>query len=100
MDGGSQTEGRVEVYYNGLWGTVCDDGWDIVNAGVVCRELGYPGASSAVTNAHFGQGNGPIWLDDVICMENDTLLSECSHNGVGIHDCAHHNDVGVICQRE
>ena len=94
------SEGRVEVYYNGTWGTVCDDGWDIVDAGVVCRELGFPGVYSAANSAFFGQGKGVIWLDDVSCSVKDTRLHSCSHKGWGVHNCGHHEDAGVVCQSE
>jgi hypothetical protein len=43
MDGKSANEGRLEVFYNGEWGTVCDDGWDSDDTKVVCRSLGYTG---------------------------------------------------------
>ena len=92
--------GRVEVYYNNTWGTVCDDGWSLNDAAVVCRELGFPGAISASCCAAFGQGTGTIWLDDVGCTGSETSLSSCSHPGWGIHNCGHSEDTGVYCQCE
>ena len=59
----------MEVLYNGEWGTVCDDYWNLTDAGVVCRQLGYHAADLAYQTAHFGAGTGPIWLDDVRCRE-------------------------------
>jgi len=114
-NGGTQFEGRVEVYYNGEWGTVCDDNWDIVDAkcvtidsvlfvltlvhSVVCQELGYGGAIRAYTDSFFGSGSSsmPIWLDEVRCTTRDRNLSECGHAGWGITDCFHSEDAGVAC---
>jgi len=56
VGGNVDSEGRVEVYYNDQWGTVCDDDWDLVDATVVCRQLGYTGAIGATTNSFFGRG--------------------------------------------
>jgi len=50
------------VYHNGVWGTICDDGWDIEDAQVVCRELGYGKAIAARDRAYYGRGSGLIWL--------------------------------------
>ena len=86
------------MYYRGTWGTVCDDIWDITHATVVCRELGYPGAINAYPRAHFGQGTGTIWLDDVSCTGSETRLRYCSHIGWGSHNCGHGEDAGVRCQ--
>ena len=60
MNGSSPLEGRVEVLVNGTWGTVCDDYWDIRDAEVVCRQLGFARAVRAERLARFGSGVGEI----------------------------------------
>jgi len=47
MGGRNSSEGRVEIYYDGQWGTICDNHWDINDATVVCNSLDFPGAASA-----------------------------------------------------
>ena len=95
--GGLASRGRVEVLYNRIWGTVCDDYWDINDANVVCRQLGFPEAMAAKTSAAFGRGEGQIWMDDVQCTGNESSLTECRHKGWGNEDCGHYEDAGVIC---
>lgn len=97
MNSGTPLTGRVEIYFNGQWGTVCSNGWDINDANVVCKELGFPQATQAFTYAHHGQGSGPIWMDDVACSGSELLLSQCSHRGWGISDCTHSEDASVQC---
>ena len=90
-------QGRVEVYYNGQWGTVCDDGWDLNDAQVVCRELNYGQALHAIPESFYGQATGRIWLDNVNCVGSESSIRSCSHRGWGIEDCSHAEDAGVYC---
>ena len=98
VGGSSYNEGRVEVYYNYQWGTVCDDGWDDTDAGVVCRQLGFGSSGTAIGSADFGQGSGLIWLNNVTCTGSESALASCGHHGVGITSgCYHNEDAGVRC---
>ncbi|KAM4563472.1 uncharacterized protein PAE49_011525 [Odontesthes bonariensis] len=97
VSGPTRCSGRVEVFYNSSWGMVCDDGWGVQDAEVVCRQLGCGRAVEAPGGAHFGRGAGPIWLDDMACSGSESSLSECSHRGFGVHDCGHSEDAGVVC---
>ena len=97
VNGDSPYEGGVEVYYEDQWGTVCDDSWNIKDANVICRQLGYPPASQAWRNAHFGQGSGPILLSNVACNGNESSIDQCAHSGWFNHSCSHQEDVGVTC---
>jgi hypothetical protein len=98
VDGDSSNEGRVEILYEGTWGTVCDDDWDVQDAAVVCTQLGLPSDfAEALTSATFGQGEDPIWLDNVACLGSEVRLDECPHNGWGEENCSHSEDAGVRC---
>ena len=96
MDGSNPYEGRVEVLKNNIWGTVCDDGWDMKDANVVCRELGFGAARKAVPASYFGSRSyGSIHFDEVQCTGNEASLKDCPHQTV--HDCTHLEDAGVVC---
>ncbi|XP_078694916.1 scavenger receptor cysteine-rich type 1 protein M130-like [Branchiostoma floridae x Branchiostoma belcheri] len=96
--GGNASYGRVEVWHDGQWGSICDDNWDINDAKVVCRQLGYQDAVAAYSHAEFGEGTGPILMDSVGCTGSEPQLSACAHEGWAVHDCKHEEDAGVGCQ--
>ena len=101
VGGSSYNEGRVEVNYNGEWGTICHNGWSYINAGVVCRQLGFGSSGANYYNAYFGQGSGPIWLDSVTCYGNESTIVSCGHSGINItRYCIHSYDAGVRCSTE
>ena len=89
--------GRLEVFYNGTWGTICEYGWNMNSARVACRQLGYKYTLRALMGKDVPDGSGPIWLDYVQCKGNEADFGHCPHRGWGIKYCAHHGDVGVEC---
>lgn len=90
--------GRVEIYINGEWGTLCDDLWNTKAASVVCRQLGFPYVIKAAKQAEFGEGrNLRILLDDIDCTGKEKTLLDCKHKEIGKHNCSHQEDAGVIC---
>lgn len=93
-------QGRVEVYNSGIWGTVCDDQFDINDANVICRQLGFTDGAEKALHAgnQFGAGSGSIWVDGLQCRGGESKLSDCHSNPWGIHDCSHTEDAAVICK--
>ena len=101
VGGRGDFEGRLEICFEGIWGTVCDDSWDTRDAEVVCRQLGYNATGALALSAfQFGQGTGPIYLDDVACVGSEQTLVSCSHPNIGEHNCGHEEDAGVKCSAE
>ena len=111
-------QGRVEICINETWGTICDDSWGTPDASVACVSLGFSRFSKqplcficgivldlqillrktgaqAVSAAFFGQGTGPILLDELGCFGNESSLLDCS--AMTQHNCAHNEDAGVRC---
>ncbi|XP_075996393.1 uncharacterized protein LOC142990477 [Genypterus blacodes] len=92
---GSRTRGRVEVRYNGVWGTVCDDSFDSLDGKVICRMLGFQNLVSVFTSSD--PGTGKIWLDELRCRGTESEIFDCPHSGIGINNCGHTEDAGVQC---
>ena len=87
--------GRVEVFHDGVWGTVCDDAWGNLDAQVVCRSLGLTGGV-AHDGARYGAGTGSIHMDDVQCRGDETSIFSCPRNTENAN-CQHHEDASVTC---
>ena len=100
VGGSVPNEGRLEVYRNGEWGTVNRDRFDMIDANVVCRSLGYGDARNYVTTPVFGRGTGSILMDDVGCWGNEESIFDCNYNRLHESTDTHDQDVGVRCQNQ
>ena len=87
----------MEIIYNGTWGTVRSDNWDLNDANVVCRQLGFERALKAINFGAFGEGTGKIWMRNVRCIGSESSLRDCAHNSWGTHKRGHNRDAGVVC---
>lgn len=97
VNGSGFCSGRVEVLHNEEWGTICDNGWGIEEAQVICKGLSCGSALKARSSAWFGKGMGRIWLDEVTCEGTEKSLYDCPSRPWGSTDCNHKNDAGIEC---
>ncbi|KAK2849930.1 hypothetical protein Q7C36_008713 [Tachysurus vachellii] len=91
---GTPNSGRVEVLYNSEWGTVCDDNFDLLDAKVLCKMLGFQQATRVFTAP---AGTGKILLDDLQCIGTESTIFDCTHSGMGVNNCQHSEDAGITC---
>ena len=93
---GGGRSGRIEIYKNGEWGTVCDDNFGSNDARVACRQLGFSSDNAGYSTV--GGGSGPTLGDDMACTGTESRLQQCSQSSS--EDCDHDEDVGVRCDAE
>ena len=91
------SQGRVEISHHGVWGTICDDHWDLKDATVACNALGFPGAFMALDGYRVQDGRGPIHFQDLACRGYENSLYQCSSVYSNPYPCFHYEDAGVIC---
>ena len=100
VSGSNAYEGRVELFYDGNWGTICDTTWNIDAATVICRMLGKDRAIEAPNRSRFGKGCGEIMIQGLHCSGREETLLDCRHSGFkSSRTCGHDNDVGVVCDQ-
>ena len=97
VGGNSENEGRLEIYYNNTWGTVCDNNWGLTDSNTACRQLGYARATAYYRSMSFIDTNVPVWMDRVSCGTYDLCLGKCSFSGFGNNYCRHLQDVFLNC---
>uniref|UniRef100_A0A646QGM2 protein-lysine 6-oxidase n=1 Tax=Hemiscolopendra marginata TaxID=943146 RepID=A0A646QGM2_9MYRI len=97
VGGRTSNEGNVEIFHLGKWGSVCDDEWDIREAHVACRQLGFPKAEKPTDNSEFGMARKRVWMDNLYCYGDEKNLTDCQFDGWGMHDCTPREAAGVVC---
>ncbi|NWI68081.1 WC11 protein, partial [Todus mexicanus] len=97
IGGEDECSGRVEIWHQGSWGTICDDSWDMADANVVCRQMGCGSALSALDEAAFGEGTGPIWLEKVHCKGTELSFWDCPAKPLFGKNCDHKEDAAADC---
>ena len=99
--GGNSKQGRVAIFTNGDWGTICEQGFGEYEAAVVCRQLGYHGPNPKIHNGiYFGGGIGPVHMQNLKCRRNANHIDDqCEWKipNSGSNCDSHQRDVGVTC---
>ncbi|XP_052083732.1 scavenger receptor cysteine-rich domain superfamily protein-like [Mytilus californianus] len=97
VGGDTPRDGRLEVYYNGQWGTVCDDEFDIIDARVACRQLRYSTDAAQIYKHGGASSNTKIWMDQLRCVPSHIRLENCGKSTWGSNECNHNEDIGIKC---
>ncbi|XP_065884217.1 scavenger receptor cysteine-rich type 1 protein M130-like isoform X2 [Dysidea avara] len=97
LEDGNSSAGRLEILIDGIWGTVCDFRFDMRDAHVACRELGYSGVLQVAEKSSYGMGTGPIHIYNLQCEGFEDDLIDCDHDPAQFAVCNHKDDVGIVC---
>ncbi len=98
VNGSSPCSGRVEVHHRGQWGTVRDNGWDLADAAVVCRELDCGEPVDALGDAQVGlRSGGPVWMNNAMCVGSESTLKKCGSVIWSFQGVCQSKSAGVIC---
>ncbi|XP_072179341.1 uncharacterized protein [Diadema setosum] len=92
--------GRVEVFSDGVWGLVCSSSWDLTDARVFCRSLGFTDAVSELHISTFGQTLDGFVLDGADCLGLEVSLFDCPNISLGMPDCDAGFTAGARCTDE
>ena len=99
VNGSNPLEGRVEVYVDGQWGTVCDDFWNLIDGVIACQQLGYGTVYDTLRERPFGSNEDiPIIVDNLACRGDEIRIQDCPGIfGNTSHNCDHSEDTGLVC---
>ena len=100
QDGPGPCAGRVEVLYNATWHGVCGSSWSLLEAGVVCRQLGCGPAQSAPIGAWLSRGDSRALLEGLSCRGTESLLLECQQREMGVGPCRQGSAASVVCTEQ
>lgn len=95
----SRCSGRVEVYHNSTWKTLCDEHWGMPNARVACRQVGCGSPINTSYWNHTGHKTGQIWLR-VDCLGQEGSLEDCLQRRPGLDNCSRTREAAVTCSGE
>ena len=96
VGGNSANKGHVDIYFLGHWGSVCSYNWDLLDATVACRQLGYPAAQAISTSTTYELGKR-LWLNGLYCSGYEDNITQCSHRLGGAGSCQYSRSAKVIC---
>jgi len=89
---------RLEVFFAGEWGTVCDKNFARENAHTLCRAFGFPSGFAKLGYGFGTSSYDKIWLSNVMCVGDEGDVGDCKHSPWGVvGKCEHKQDIGLCC---